>query len=87
MRTLASVSIQREIAFVAVLGYLKILLESGPIAIDERFTKLVSSLRTAYESGGKLNKEITSFNDVYDAFGLSLREFHFCRFHVYSCPT
>ncbi|MGB6671795.1 MAG: hypothetical protein WBE34_05120 [Candidatus Nitrosopolaris sp.] len=47
---------------------MKILLESGLIAIDERLTKLLSSLRTAYESNGKSNKEITSFNDVYDEF-------------------
>jgi hypothetical protein len=44
------------------------------IAIDkERFHKLVTSLSTAIANEYKLDKEQTSFNDILDAFRLSLR--------------
>jgi hypothetical protein len=39
----------------------------------ERFHKLVTALRTAVANEYKLDKEITSFDDILDAFRLSLQ--------------
>ena len=47
---------------------------SSLIAIHkERFDKLVTALRTAVANEYKLDKEVTIFNDLLDAFRLSLR--------------
>jgi hypothetical protein len=46
---------------------------SSLIAIDKRFNKLLTGLRTAVANEYKLQKEETSFNDVLDAFRLSLQ--------------
>jgi hypothetical protein len=44
------------------------------IAIDkDRFDKLITSLRTAVANEYKLDKEQTSYNDILDAFRLSLQ--------------
>ena len=46
---------------------------SSLIQIDrERFHKLVTSLRTAVANEYKLQKEVSSFNDIMDAFRLAL---------------
>jgi hypothetical protein len=39
----------------------------------DRFHKLITSLRTAVANEYKLDKEQTSFNDILDAFRLSLQ--------------
>jgi hypothetical protein len=45
----------------------------GAIAIHPRFTKRISSLRTAGEKGeGSLDKDATSDDDLFDAFRLSM---------------
>jgi hypothetical protein len=46
---------------------------SSLIAIDKRFDKLITGLRTAVANEYKLDKELTSFNDILDAFRLSLQ--------------
>jgi hypothetical protein len=46
---------------------------SSLIAIDKRFDKLITGLRTAVANEYKLQKEETSFNDILDAFRLSLQ--------------
>jgi hypothetical protein len=47
------------------------------MAINTRFNKLITSLRTAVEKGeGQLNKELTSHNDCFDAFRMSLLFWH-----------
>jgi hypothetical protein len=44
------------------------------IAINPRFDKLITSLRTAVENGeGLLDKEATSYDDIFDAFRMSLQ--------------
>jgi hypothetical protein len=44
------------------------------IAINPKFDKLVTSLRTAIsEDMGKLDKEVTSYDNVLDAFRLALK--------------
>ena len=55
-----------------MLANAKMIVESDQLAIDPRFDKLILSLRTAVEADGKLNKEMTSFDDELDSFRLSL---------------
>jgi hypothetical protein len=46
----------------------------GSIAINPRFDRLITSLSTAVENGeGLLDKEATSYDDIFDAFRMSLQ--------------
>jgi hypothetical protein len=56
-----------------MLHHAKILIEEHHIKIHPSFDKLITSLKTAYEIDGKLDKEMTSYNDTFDAFLLSLQ--------------
>jgi hypothetical protein len=58
-----------------MLQHAKSLIEDpdGLIAIHPSFDKLLTSLRTAVATDYKLDKEQTSFNDILDAFRLSLQ--------------
>jgi hypothetical protein len=48
--------------------------EGGRIAINQdRFDKLI----TAVDNDGTLDKEATSYNDIFDAFRLALRFYHY----------
>ena len=49
----------------------------GRIAINPVFEKLIVSLRTAVDADGTLDKESTSYNDIFDAFRLALKFYHF----------
>jgi hypothetical protein len=45
--------------------------DGGNIAINpDRFYKLITALRTAVDNDGTLDKESTSYNDMFDAFRL-----------------
>jgi hypothetical protein len=63
----------------SMLGNCKMLLEreGGYIAINPKFDKLITSLRTAVENDGMLDKEATSYDDVFDAFRLALCFYRF----------
>jgi hypothetical protein len=64
----------------AMLGHCKMILEQdgGRIAINpDRFDKLITSLRTAVDNDGTLDKEATSYNDIFDAFRLAMKFYHF----------
>jgi hypothetical protein len=64
----------------AMLGHCKMILEDdrGRIAINpDRFDKLITALRTAVDNDGPLNKEVTSYNNIFDAFRLALKFYHF----------
>jgi hypothetical protein len=64
----------------AMLGHCKMILENdgGRIAINpDKFDKLITALRTAVDNDGALDKEATSYNDIFDAFRLALRFYHF----------
>ena len=37
----------------------------------DRFDKLITALRTAVDNDGMLDKESTSYNDIFDAFRLA----------------
>jgi hypothetical protein len=45
---------------------------SSLIAIDKSFDKLLTGLRTAVANEYKLDKEVTSYDDIVDAFRLAL---------------
>src|SRR5918911_4919976 len=62
-----------------MLGHCKLILEDegGRIAINPVFDKLVTALRTAVDNDGVLDKEATSYNDIFDAFRLALKFYHF----------
>ena len=61
-----------------MLGNCKMLFErnGGYVSINPKFTKLITSLRTAVEEDGTLDKEATSYDDVFDAFRLALRHYY-----------
>jgi hypothetical protein len=64
----------------AMLGHCKMILEDEPrrIAINpDRFDKLITSLRTAVDIDETLDKESTSYNDIFDAFRLALKFYRF----------
>jgi hypothetical protein len=64
----------------AMLGHCKMILESdgGRIAINlDRFDKLITSIRTAVDNDGTLDKEATSYNDIFDAFRLALKFYRY----------
>ena len=64
----------------SILGHCKMILESegGRIAINpDRFDKLITVLRTAVDNDGTLDKEATSYNDIFDAFRLALKFYRF----------
>jgi hypothetical protein len=59
-----------------MLTFSKELLEygTGYMAINPSHTKLITALRTAVEKGeGQLDKEPTSYNDLFDSFRMSLQ--------------
>jgi hypothetical protein len=53
------------------------ILEDGHICINKKHDKLITSLRTAVENEGVLDKEVTSYDDIFDAFRLALRFYSF----------
>jgi hypothetical protein len=57
----------------AMLSWVKTMVDKKWILIDKRFEKLLVSMRTANEHQGTLDKELTAFDDVFDAFRLSMR--------------
>jgi hypothetical protein len=55
-----------------MLGHSKLILEKGCLAINEKFDKLITSLRTSVATENTLEKEATSYNDLFDSFRLAL---------------
>jgi hypothetical protein len=60
-----------------MLGHCKMLLERGYIAINPAFDKLITSLGTAVAEENILDKESTSYADVFDAYRLTLKYYKF----------
>jgi hypothetical protein len=65
----------------AMLSHCKMLFEKGQISVSSKHDKLITSLRTAVENEGVLDKEVTSYNDIFDAFRLALRFYSFKEGH------
>jgi hypothetical protein len=56
----------------AISGLCKMILENegAGIAINpDKFENLITALRTAVDNDGVLDKEATSYNDIFDALG------------------
>jgi hypothetical protein len=70
-----------------MLGNCKMFLEreGGYIAINPKFDKLITSLRTAVENDGVFDKEATSYDDVFDAFRLAMCYYRFTESRRRSC--
>jgi hypothetical protein len=60
-----------------MLGHCKMLLERGYVAINPAFDKLITSLRTAVAEENILDKESTSYADIFDAYRLALKYYQF----------
>jgi hypothetical protein len=56
-----------------MLTHSKMLLERGNIAINPKFGKRITALRTAVDYEGRLDREAPSYNDLFDAYRLGLR--------------
>ena len=56
-----------------MLGYCKMLLEQGYVAINPAFDKLITSLRTAVAEENILDKESTSYTEIFEAYRLALK--------------
>jgi hypothetical protein len=65
----------------SMLGNCKMFLERDGeyIAINPKFDKLITSLRTAVENDGMLDKEATSYDDIFDAFRLAMCYYRFTK--------
>jgi hypothetical protein len=59
----------------ALLYHAKFLLENKYVQIHPTMDKLITALRSAYAKDGVLDKEVTSYHDILDAFRLALRPF------------
>jgi hypothetical protein len=69
-----------HICFDRFSKHCKMILEHdrGRIAINpDKFDKLITALRTAVDNDGVLDKESTSYDDIFDAFRLALKFYHF----------
>lgn len=54
----------------------------GQVAIHPMHSKLITALPTAAENGeGILDKEVTSHDDLFDAFRMSLQFWRHCSIH------
>ena len=63
---------------VSMLEHCKMMVEDSRLMIHPKFDKLITALRTAVENGeGKLDKEVTSYDDVFDAFRLAMRYYKY----------
>ena len=60
-----------------MLGHSKMLLERGYLAINPAFDKLIISSRTAVVEENILDKESTSYCDVFDAYRIALKHYKF----------
>jgi hypothetical protein len=58
----------------ALLYHAKFLLENRYIQIYPSFDKLIIALRSPWAKDGVLDKEVTSHNDILDAFRLAAME-------------
>ena len=59
-----------------MLSNLNVVVSNGYLAIDTKYDKLLTSLRTAYANELSLDKEQTSYNDLLDALRLSLKGYN-----------
>jgi hypothetical protein len=56
-----------------MLSNLQVIVSKGYLAVDPKYDKLLTSLRTAYAEELKLKKDVTSYDDLLDALRRSLK--------------
>ena len=62
----------------SMLEHCKTLMEDNRLMIHPKFDRLITAFRTAVENGeGRLDKEATSYDDVFDAFRLSMKYYKY----------
>jgi hypothetical protein len=59
-----------------MLQHLKMLVDGGYLAIHPKFTKLLTAMRTAHATEYKLDKGMTSHNDIFDALRLAVQVYN-----------
>jgi hypothetical protein len=59
----------------ALLYHVKFMLENNYVQIHPTFDKLITALRSAWAREDVLDKEVTSYDDILDAFRLCLRPY------------
>ncbi len=59
-----------------MLSHLHAMISKGHVAIDPKYDKLITSLRTAWANELSLDKNQTSYNDLLDALRLSLKGYN-----------
>lgn len=59
-----------------MLSNLHALVSKQYLAIDPKYDKLLTSLRTAYAEELNLKKDVTSYDDLIDALRLSLKGYN-----------
>jgi hypothetical protein len=52
------------------------LVDGGYLAIHPKFTKLLTAMRTAHATEYKLDKGMTSHNDIFDALRLAVQVYN-----------
>jgi hypothetical protein len=60
-----------------MLMHTKKILEKGFLVVNLKFDKLITSLRTALDNEGVLDKESTSYDDILDALRLLMKSVEF----------
>ena len=55
-----------------MLAHAKMMIDKHYVAIHKDFEKLIVSLKTAVEHNGSLDKEVTAYDNVFDAFRLCM---------------
>jgi hypothetical protein len=60
-----------------MLSNLHALVSKQYLAIDPKYDKLLTSLRTAYAEELNLKKDVTSYDDLLDGLRLALKAFEF----------
>jgi hypothetical protein len=59
-----------------MLSNLHAVISKGLLAIDPKYDKLLTSLRTAYAEELNLNKDVTSYDDLIDSLQLGLKGYN-----------
>ena len=60
-----------------MLRHVKMMFENGYVSINPKHDKLITSLRTAVDDEETLDKEATSYADIFDAFRLDMKFYGF----------
>jgi hypothetical protein len=59
-----------------MLSDLHVIVSKGYLAVDPKYDKLLTSLRTAYAEELNLKKDVTSYDDLLDALRLGLKGYN-----------